>query len=102
MLGYCPERNIAKRGRATQSSQYQSPVSADKAIDGNPNTMWKYSSCSTTTYEVNPWWRLDLFMPYKINTVKITVRKDSYHKRINGAEIRIGNSLENNGNINPR
>lgn len=102
MLGYCPERNIAKRGRATQSSQYQSAVSADKAIDGNPNTIWKYSSCSTTTNEVNPWWRLDLFMPYKINTVKVTVSKDSFHKEINGAEIRIGNSLENNGNINPR
>lgn len=41
-------------------------------------------------------------MPYKINAVKVTNREDGYYKKINGAEIRIGNSLENNGNINPR
>uniref|UniRef100_UPI001ED84A45 fucolectin-1-like n=1 Tax=Scatophagus argus TaxID=75038 RepID=UPI001ED84A45 len=46
--------------------------------------------------------RLDLLKTYKINTVTITNRNDCCHDRINGAEIRIGNSLNDNGNTNPR
>ncbi|KAK3523123.1 hypothetical protein QTP86_017284 [Hemibagrus guttatus] len=39
---------------------------------------------------------------YDISNVIITNRGDCCPKRINGAEIHIGNSLINNGNNNPR
>uniref|UniRef100_A0A672KVQ4 Fucolectin tachylectin-4 pentraxin-1 domain-containing protein n=1 Tax=Sinocyclocheilus grahami TaxID=75366 RepID=A0A672KVQ4_SINGR len=42
--------------------------------------------CSSTLAETNPWWMLDLS---NVN--------DCCVERINGAEIRIGNSLKNNG-----
>nr|XP_055073795.1 fucolectin-4-like [Misgurnus anguillicaudatus] len=53
-----------------------------------------------TVYQSDPWWRLDLQNKYDIGTVIITARPDRYDLA-NGAEIRIGNSLENNGNNNP-
>lgn len=95
------EKNIAIGGIATQSSQYQIG-NPNKAIDGNRDSDVTHGSCSITKCEFTPWWRLDLLKTYKINTVTVTVRGDSHFKRIEGAEIHIGNSLENNGNVNPR
>ncbi|KAL0189904.1 hypothetical protein M9458_017003, partial [Cirrhinus mrigala] len=44
---------------------------------------------------------VDLSYIYSVSRVVITNRLDCCPERINGAEIRIGNSLENNGNNNP-
>lgn len=93
--------DVIRGGIATQSSQYGT-ASANKAIDGNHDGNVNYGSCSITHYEFNPWWRLDLLRIYDVKAVIVTIREDSYYSRIHGAEIRIGNSLENNGNLNPR
>uniref|UniRef100_A0A674DZZ7 Fucolectin tachylectin-4 pentraxin-1 domain-containing protein n=1 Tax=Salmo trutta TaxID=8032 RepID=A0A674DZZ7_SALTR len=45
----------------------------------------------------NPWWRVDLLETFQVTSVTITNR-DTLVERMNRAEIRIGNSLENNGN----
>nr|XP_055074513.1 uncharacterized protein LOC129454041 isoform X1 [Misgurnus anguillicaudatus] len=87
--------DLALRGRAVQSSTGYGWV-ASNAIDNSPLT------CTHTDTSDNPWWRLDLLDSYYISTVVITNRKDCGAERLNGAEIRIGNSLENNGNNNPR
>lgn len=52
--------------------------------------------------ELNPWWRLDLGKTHKVFSVNVTNRGDGFPERLNGAEIRIGDSLDNNGNNNPR
>ncbi|XP_036931361.1 uncharacterized protein LOC119006591 isoform X2 [Acanthopagrus latus] len=93
--------NIAKDGKVAQSSLYGKAV-PERAIDGSRASNWLQGSCTHTQRDKNPWWRLDLLRPYKVNTVTITNRKDCCHERINGAEIRIGNSLKNYGNANPR
>ncbi|KAG9330587.1 hypothetical protein JZ751_023818 [Albula glossodonta] len=49
----------------------------------------------------NPWWRVDLLQPYSIVSVTITNMGDCCGERIKGAQIRIGNSLGNNGITNP-
>nr|XP_046256753.1 fucolectin-like isoform X2 [Scatophagus argus]XP_046256754.1 fucolectin-like isoform X2 [Scatophagus argus] len=95
------DTNIAKDGKVTQSSLYGDGV-PERAIDGNRASNWQQGSCTHTQEDENPWWRLDLLKTYKINTVTITNRNDCCHDRINGAEIRIGNSLNDNGNTNPR
>ncbi|XP_073718460.1 uncharacterized protein [Misgurnus anguillicaudatus] len=87
--------DLALRGRAVQSSTAYG-WEASNAIDNLPLT------CTHTDTSDNPWWRLDLLDSYYISTVVITNRKDCCAERLNGAEIRIGNSLENNGNNNPR
>ncbi|KAJ8395207.1 hypothetical protein AAFF_G00034090 [Aldrovandia affinis] len=96
--------NVALRGKATQSSLLMGKWSAFSlaynAIDGNRNADLKKGSCTHTVVETNPWWRVDLLKPYKVASVTITNRGDCCPERINGAEIHIGNSLENNGNSN--
>ncbi|XP_070976115.1 uncharacterized protein [Oncorhynchus clarkii lewisi] len=96
-------KNVALRGKATQSSLHGFGF-AYNAIDGNRDNAMEHGSCTHTSGDLNPWWRLDLLNTYKVFSITITNRKNlSYSSRLNGAEIRIGDSLDdNNGNNNPR
>ncbi|KAK1896169.1 Fucolectin-1 [Dissostichus eleginoides] len=98
------EENLAIQGKAAQSSLY-SFYSPYYAIDGSRDSKFddgsKVMSCSVTNNELNPWWRLTLHKTHKVFSVKITNR-NAVPERINGAEIRIGDSLVNNGADNPR
>ncbi|XP_034093106.1 fucolectin-like, partial [Gymnodraco acuticeps] len=94
------ECNLAIQGKAAQSSVHGN-ADAYKAIDGNRACKWTVGSCSHTDEEMNPWWRLALPKTHKVFSVKITNR-DTYHERLDRAEIRIGDSLGNNGAENPR
>ncbi|KAM7366451.1 hypothetical protein PAMP_015889 [Pampus punctatissimus] len=97
-----PLANVALKGDATQSSTL-SFAGASKAIDGRRNSFYSHGFCSHTTEdETNPWWRVDLRQTYIVTSVKVTNRGDCCAEKLDGAEIRIGNSLENNGNNNPR
>ncbi|KAM4693443.1 fucolectin-like [Discoglossus pictus] len=100
-LKTCRYRNVALQGTATQSSLYENCM-ASNAIDDNLDSHLHHGSCSTTKNEFAPWWRVNLLRSHKINQVRITNRNDCCGERLNGAEILIGNSLENNGNNNPR
>uniref|UniRef100_A0A667Y222 Si:ch211-215k15.4 n=1 Tax=Myripristis murdjan TaxID=586833 RepID=A0A667Y222_9TELE len=93
-------KNLALRGRATQSSVYPAGI-AINAIDGNRASNWYQGSCSSTQDNFSPWWRVDLLKTYEVDSVSIT-NIDVDPQKINGVEIRIGNSLDNNGNNNPR
>ncbi|XP_026054835.1 fucolectin-like [Carassius auratus] len=97
---HCSCRNLATGRTVTQSSTY-GLWSAEQAIDYNPGFIQPSSSCSSTNIQTNPWWRVDLSSVHRVNRVIITNRLDNSTERINGAQIRIGNSLENNGNSNP-
>ncbi|XP_059356775.1 fucolectin-like [Carassius carassius] len=89
--------NLAFKGKAVQSSTFNA-WGAAKAIDGIRYT----PSCAHTAYELNPWWRLDLLDSYNIYKVTVTNRDDYCLDETSGVEIRIGSSLVNNGNNNPR
>ncbi|XP_041751514.2 C-type mannose receptor 2 [Coregonus clupeaformis] len=94
--------NVALQGVATQSSLYDANITyvkASNAIDGSKNPDFNRGSCTHTKLETDPWWRVNLLDVYKVTAVVVTNR-DSNSERLNGAEIRIGNSLENNGNNN--
>ncbi|XP_029307766.1 fucolectin-1-like [Cottoperca gobio] len=93
--------NLALQGKATQSSLHSTGI-AYNAIDGNRASNWNQASCTHTSNNLNPWWRLDLRKTHRVFSVYITNTLDSVPTRLNGAEIRIGDSLENNGNNNPR
>ncbi|KAI3376244.1 hypothetical protein L3Q82_016753, partial [Scortum barcoo] len=97
-----PLANVALKGEATQSSTL-SFATASKAIDGMRNSYYSDGFCShTAENKTNPWWRVDLGRTHIITSVKVTNRGDCCAERLDGAEIRIGNSLDNNGNSNPR
>ncbi|XP_048057043.1 uncharacterized protein LOC125274682 [Megalobrama amblycephala] len=99
-LHICVPRNLAFGGTAVQSSTYDHLTAAHKAVDGNRNSIYTSGSCSHTKADWDPWWRVDLLNVYRITRVSITNRGDCCAERINGAQIRIGNSLANNGNNN--
>ncbi|KAM3872982.1 fucolectin-5-like [Diretmus argenteus] len=92
--------NLSLRGIATQSSTYPGGIPYN-AIDGNGATGWGRGSCTHTEHNVGPWWRLDLRKPHMVLSIGVTNR-DIVSERLRGAEIRIGNSLENEGNSNVR
>uniref|UniRef100_A0A3Q1HYQ6 Fucolectin tachylectin-4 pentraxin-1 domain-containing protein n=1 Tax=Anabas testudineus TaxID=64144 RepID=A0A3Q1HYQ6_ANATE len=92
--------NVAPIGTATQSSTAFSGY-ASAAIDGNRDSSYYSGSCSHTENAIGNWWSLLLPAVYRIATISITNRNE-LADRINNAEILIGNSLENNGNNNPR
>ncbi|XP_078392117.1 fucolectin-like [Cetorhinus maximus] len=94
--------NLSGMSRATQSSVYDFRGHAMNAVDGNLDTNYLRSSCTATQRERNPWWRADLHRTREIHSVRVTNRKDCCSGRLNGAEIRIGDSLHNNGNSNPK
>ncbi|XP_038586834.1 fucolectin-1-like [Micropterus salmoides] len=94
--------NVALGGVAVQSSSYDSNRKPQLAIDGKPFSDYLHGSCTATRLENNPWWRLDMRGPYNISYIKVIRRSDCCTSDIQGAEILIGNSVENNGNNNPR
>uniref|UniRef100_A0A3Q3MF10 Fucolectin tachylectin-4 pentraxin-1 domain-containing protein n=1 Tax=Labrus bergylta TaxID=56723 RepID=A0A3Q3MF10_9LABR len=89
-------------GKAFQSSTASGSSSASKAIDGRRDSTYYKGFCTHTLEETNPWWRLDLRETHAVTSVKVTNRGDCCAQRLDGAEIRIGNSAENNGNDNPK
>uniref|UniRef100_A0A4W3GJL9 Fucolectin tachylectin-4 pentraxin-1 domain-containing protein n=1 Tax=Callorhinchus milii TaxID=7868 RepID=A0A4W3GJL9_CALMI len=91
--------NIALKGTATQSSIRDFLGDAGNAIDGNRDSDYYHGSCSKTNKDLTPWWRVDLHEKHWVFHVTIT-NKITYPERLNGAEIHVGNSLENNGNSN--
>uniref|UniRef100_A0A8C2HXR1 Fucolectin tachylectin-4 pentraxin-1 domain-containing protein n=1 Tax=Cyprinus carpio TaxID=7962 RepID=A0A8C2HXR1_CYPCA len=92
--------NIALNARVAQSSLGHPQGDAEHAVDGNRDSNYAKGSCTHTTAEFNPWWRADLGNVYSISNVSITNRGDCCKERLRGAQIRIGNNLENNGNNN--
>uniref|UniRef100_A0A3B4BFC0 Fucolectin tachylectin-4 pentraxin-1 domain-containing protein n=1 Tax=Periophthalmus magnuspinnatus TaxID=409849 RepID=A0A3B4BFC0_9GOBI len=93
--------NVALAGKANQSSTMHELGVAQHAIDGNRDPIYPHLSCTHTDLSTNPWWRVDLQKPYYVTFITITNRKDCCAQRLDGAEIRVGNSLDNNGNNNP-
>ncbi|XP_074540317.1 uncharacterized protein LOC141801240 [Halichoeres trimaculatus] len=105
LLGSCSVyayENVALRGKATQSHRYGHNFGdANSAIDGNRNSDFSAGSCTHTIEMINPWWRVDLLHRYVITSVLITNRADCCSEKINGAEVHIGDSLQDNGVANP-
>uniref|UniRef100_A0A8C5B5J3 Fucolectin tachylectin-4 pentraxin-1 domain-containing protein n=1 Tax=Gadus morhua TaxID=8049 RepID=A0A8C5B5J3_GADMO len=84
--------NVALSGTAIQSSSTLPMGKAENAIDGNSDPVWEHYSCSSTVYQVKPWWRLELPGVYRVSEIQVTNRIVS-RERLDGVEIAIGNSL---------
>ncbi|XP_066451046.1 pentraxin fusion protein-like [Eleutherodactylus coqui] len=93
--------NVAPKGIAQQSSLYNMYGEPKNAIDGSLDSNYLYIQCAGTSEQKDPWWMVDLKSKYKIFTVAITNRGDCCAEKINGGEIRIGNSGEKGGTKNP-
>ena len=76
------------------------------AVDGNRLNIASYNNkptCSITNTDGTAWWRVDLQHEIPVVRVTITNREHSvYWVRLNNFEIRIGNSLVDEGMVNPK
>ena len=59
-------------------------------------------TCTHTTTENNPWWRVDLGQESAVKEIYISNRAKEAGNQLKDFEIRIGNSLEEKGNLNPK
>eukprot|EP00079_Xenopus_tropicalis_P019561 XP_012809353.1 PREDICTED: uncharacterized protein LOC100490049 [Xenopus tropicalis] len=91
--------NLARSGNAKQSSDYRPEYNAETVIDGVKDTVTFFNPCSHTQYDSPAWWQLDLGKRYKMETVVIVNRGDCCSERLLGAEIRVGDSEENNNPV---
>lgn len=97
-----PLPNVALKGIASQSSARHFP-DASKAVDGRRDSFYRNGHCSHNALEeTDPWWQVDLRRTFIVASVKVTNRGDCCAERLDGAEIRIGNTPEKNGTNNPR
>lgn len=95
------DNNVALQSRSTQSST-DSLSSTINAIDGNVDPNFWQGSCFSTKLEASPWLRVDLLATHKISHIMITNRGDCCANYIDGTEILVGDSLDNNGNNNQK
>uniref|UniRef100_A0A803J4A7 Fucolectin uncharacterized LOC100491211 n=1 Tax=Xenopus tropicalis TaxID=8364 RepID=A0A803J4A7_XENTR len=93
------DKNLARSGKAQQSSFYGHTYTAETVIDGIKGTNIMRNPCSHTQEDYQPWWRLDLQKRYKVETVVIVNRRDCCSSRLLAAEIRIGDSVDNNNPV---
>jgi mono/diheme cytochrome c family protein len=68
-------QNIARKGKATQSSRYTT-ADAALAIDGRTDGNYANGSVAHTNEESNPWWQLDLTSAQPIDSIRIWNRTD--------------------------
>uniref|UniRef100_A0A8C5QUD9 Fucolectin tachylectin-4 pentraxin-1 domain-containing protein n=1 Tax=Leptobrachium leishanense TaxID=445787 RepID=A0A8C5QUD9_9ANUR len=94
--------NVAPQGIPSQSSYFGSKLEVRAPIDGSLRSNYMAGECAHTKKEMNPWWRVDLKSKMVIQSVAITNRLECCRERINGAELRVGDSKENGGIGNPR
>ncbi|XP_078612395.1 uncharacterized protein LOC144882465 [Branchiostoma floridae x Branchiostoma japonicum] len=83
--------NIALGKSAFQTSTVPNG-DANHAVDGNTNTNYGSSSCSSTFAEDNPSWWVDLGETHIIDRVDIFYRQDCYGEQLSPFNIHIGDS----------
>ncbi|XP_072254188.1 pentraxin fusion protein-like, partial [Pyxicephalus adspersus] len=92
--------NIAPNGITSESSNYVAIKDlANRAIDGSTDLDWHNGSCTHTRGDLEPWWKLDMKRRYNVNIVVVSGRTDCCLERLKGAEIRIGDSPDNNNPV---
>ena len=88
---FSDSRNIAPRGKATQSSNFDQtprPATADKAIDGNTNGDIAAGSLTHTKPDINPWWEVDLERDRELSKIVIWNRNEK-QQRLDGFKLSV-------------
>ncbi|MEL7530721.1 MAG: discoidin domain-containing protein [Bacteroidota bacterium] len=81
--------NIAYLKPATQSSMGWGGL-AERAVDGNTNSIYNQGSITHTQASTNPWWRVDLGDTYNIDQINVFNRTDCCIDRMIGAKVMVG------------
>ena len=63
-----------------------------RAVDGKKNPSYRSGSCTHTSRQSKPWWRVDLGSKHKVVSVALTNRKDCCSNRLRDVEIKVTKS----------
>ncbi|XP_066283953.1 uncharacterized protein [Branchiostoma lanceolatum] len=85
--------NIALHRLAAQSST-AARAAPGRAVDGNDSPVWVGESCTHTTNERDPWWRVDLGTSQSVGRVVVTNRKDCCSERLEGFRVYVGDNSD--------
>eukprot|EP00058_Branchiostoma_floridae_P027790 XP_002613281.1 hypothetical protein BRAFLDRAFT_68246 [Branchiostoma floridae] len=91
---YCAANNlsnIALRQPAIQSSTAYSGV-ASRAVDGNRYSGYSGASCTHTSHQANPWWRVDLGSIKRVDRVVVFNRQDCCSDRLESFQVHVGDN----------
>ncbi|XP_078542753.1 uncharacterized protein LOC144828451 [Lissotriton helveticus] len=91
--------NLALEGTASQSSQYPYLGLPSYPLNTNRNGNYYEKYCSSTNGDMNPWWRVDLGQSQPIRSIVVVNRADCCPERLRGAEVRVGDSKNNNNPV---
>lgn len=89
--------NLAQGKTATQSSEWNSTLTAGRAVDGNVNGNFASGSVSHTleTGTSNPWWKVDLGSATPIGEIEIWNRTDCCADRLAGYKVEVLDASSN-------
>ena len=85
---------VATHGPGATIAGRRATFSASLAIDGEV----RGDLCTATLKSTSPWWRVDLKTAYLITSVEASF----WSNRGDGAVVRVGSNLMNDGNDNPK
>ena len=75
-----PTLEVVSQGKPTEQSSMAYGGASARAADGNTATSWGGGSCTHTTTEANPWWRVDLEAVKSVHEVKL-FNRNKYQER---------------------
>jgi len=87
--------NVALGKSASQSSQYASYTTPDKALDGNTSGEWSHYSLQCTHNENGAWWKVNLDGSFPIHTVKL-FNRNTAQERLRYFYVQL---LDSDGNV---
>lgn len=93
--------NVAKKQPVQQSSSERNLTSSPKAVDGKFISPLLNETCTRTQRQSSPWLRIDLRRSYHVKEIFISNQEHKYGWDMFDFEVRVGNSLDNEGNDNP-
>jgi len=69
-------------------------ATAARASDGLAHVLYSLGYCSTTQYQDDPWWRIDLMQTLYVRKVTVRNRNDPLYVEFTDVQLRIGESTD--------
>jgi alpha-L-fucosidase len=91
--------DLALGRTATQSSEYDTPAPASRAVDGNRDGGFWSGSLSHTAEQDQPWWQVDLESRQYIGSVKIYNRTDCCISRLSDIYVLVSDKPFASGDL---
>jgi uncharacterized repeat protein (TIGR01451 family) len=74
--------NLSRNKPATQSSTFAAPWAAGKAVDGTTDGVFNNAASSSTNFDANAWWQVDLGSSATVSSVVVWNRTDCCQDRL--------------------